>query len=890
MRRSAFRAGVSVSALLTGLLLTGQLAPVPAAAQSASPGTTLQPIVVSAPRESVRPKPVVRQPTAVRAAAARRLRAARAAPVQPAQEPAGATAGPRAAASPPTLSRWSPSTASGGPAFVQKWQLPSPSVASITRREIDDKVNVVDTQDAIKYFPSLWNRKRNDGDTQSVLATRTWGVNSSARTLVYADDLLLTALVGNDNTIGAPRWGLVAPEEIDRIDFLYGPFSAAYPGNSMGGVLQITTRMPEKLELTAKQTESIQTFNLWGTNKSYVTHTTSATMGDRIDNFSWFLSGNLASIRTQPLTYVTTAYNGLFFPGEIPALSKVGGWAGGVGGFANVLGSAGALDKTQVNGKLKLAYDFTPYVRATWQTAFWSNDASTQGESFIGAFGTPQVGAGTAAAGTYLGSAALQSFGSAYYRVQEQMLTNAGSLKSNTGGLFDFELSAANFTYLKSDQVSPFSAAPPFGYTQNGQIQRNGGTYWNLADAKGVWRPEFHGKHEISFGAHADEFHLNSPTYLTSNWTLGMPSAVIARTISQGTTKTQALWLQDAWKFHPAFKFTLGGRWENWSASGGYNQTLGGINALGTSWTQTLANMNASAPIFQPALHHTRFSPKASLQWTPDDLWTVTGSIGMANRFPTVRELYQIQTSAAAPPVSPNPNLRPEVALTEEISIQRKIGLDGNVRLSFFNEEVRDALMSHNTFSQQTWTPVTGVVDNVTRVRNRGVEIAFSKNNFLIDGFELQGSATFVDSRILADLTWSGGQLSSSDMWNGSPVGKNAIYVPKWRWTMVGTYRPNERWAFTVAARWQDRIWSTLSNNDIVHGVYQSFDRFFVVDAKVRYKLNDRAEFAFGVDNVGNCRYFLFHPFPQRTFSLSGKFQLGSKDFDDIGIFRTAQR
>ena len=117
-------------------------------------------------------------------------------------------------------------------------------------------------------MPSLFVRKRNNGDTQAVLQTRTWGIGSSARSLVYADDLLLTALIGNDNNIGAPRWGLVAPEEIERVDFLYGPFSAQYPGNSMGGVLKITTRMPEKLEVSVKDTVSVQDFHLWGTNKS----------------------------------------------------------------------------------------------------------------------------------------------------------------------------------------------------------------------------------------------------------------------------------------------------------------------------------------------------------------------------------------------------------------------------------------------------------------------------------------------------------------------------------------------------------------------------------------------------------------------------------------------
>jgi iron complex outermembrane recepter protein len=872
MFRSLLLRGVCARAVLSGLAVAAFAAPHDASAQNALP-----PVIVTAPLERASPKPVARKPIAIRAAAARRVRAAsRPQPVRvAAPAPAALPAPP--ASRPPILSVWSPTTASGGPAFVQRFQLPNPSVASITKKQIDDKINVIDTQDAIKYFPSLFVRKRNDGDTQAVLATRTWGLNSSARTLVYADDLLLTALIGNDNTIGAPRWGLVAPEEIDRVDFLYGPYSAAYPGNAMGGVLQITTRMPEKLEMTAKQTESIQTFSLWGTSKSYLTNITSATAGDKIGDFSWFAAGNLSSNRTQPLTYVTTGTN-YPWPGMVPALNKIGV-------ITNVLGAAGGLDQIQGNAKLKLAYDLSSTLRATWQTGFWSNDSSTQAQNYIGGFGT-------ATGATALGSSPLQSFGSAYYRVQEQMLTNAASLKSATNGLFDFELSASNFTYLKSDQVSPFSALPPWGYTPNGKVAQLGGTYWNLYDAKGIWRPDFYGKHEVSFGVRADEYHLNNPTWLTANWASGVSTAypIAAASISQGTTRTQALWAQDAWKFHPQFKLTAGGRWENWSATGGYNQSLAGINTLGTGWTTTAANLKSDLPIYQPQLRHQRFSPKGALQWTPDDNWTVTGSIGLANRFPTVRELYNLSVLATATGVTanPNPNLRPEVALTSEIAIERKFGLDGSTRVSFFNENVRDAIFSQNIYVSGSTTPVSANT-NITRVRNRGVEVALRKDNFLIDRFEATASATFVDSRILQDNSWIpgfSGTAANNDTWNWSPVGKNAIYVPKWRWTVVGTYRPDDHWSITAAARWQDRMWSTISNNDVFHGVYGAFDRFVVVDTKIAYKLNDKAEFAFGVDNVGNYKYFLFHPFPQRTFTLSGKVRLGPQGFDEIGIFR----
>ena len=49
-----------------------------------------------------------------------------------------------------------------------------------------------------------------------------------------------------------PRWGLVTPEEIERVDVMYGPFSAAYPGNSVGAVVDYVTRMPTNFEAHAK--------------------------------------------------------------------------------------------------------------------------------------------------------------------------------------------------------------------------------------------------------------------------------------------------------------------------------------------------------------------------------------------------------------------------------------------------------------------------------------------------------------------------------------------------------------------------------------------------------------------------------------------------------------
>jgi iron complex outermembrane receptor protein len=61
----------------------------------------------------------------------------------------------------------------------------------------------------------------------------------------------------------------VSPEEIERIDVLYGPFSAAYPGNSMGAVVDITTGMPKQLEAVVKAQDAFQNYNLYGTSDTY---------------------------------------------------------------------------------------------------------------------------------------------------------------------------------------------------------------------------------------------------------------------------------------------------------------------------------------------------------------------------------------------------------------------------------------------------------------------------------------------------------------------------------------------------------------------------------------------------------------------------------------------
>jgi len=177
--------------------------------------------------------------------------------------------------------------------------------AAVTADTIATTINAVNVEDTVKYLPGLIVRKRHIGDTQAPLATRTSGLGSSARSLIYADGALLSSLIGNNNTLASPRWSLVSPQEIARIDVLYGPYSAAYAGNAIGAVVNITTRLPDRLEGTFTAGTSVQRFDQYDTHETLPTWQLGATLGDRFGPLSLFASITHTTSNGQPLSYVT---------------------------------------------------------------------------------------------------------------------------------------------------------------------------------------------------------------------------------------------------------------------------------------------------------------------------------------------------------------------------------------------------------------------------------------------------------------------------------------------------------------------------------------------------------------------------------------------------------
>lgn len=706
-------------------------------------------------------------------------------------------------------------------------KLTLPASASITSVKIHETVNLVDTEDAVKYLPSLFLRKRNNGDTQATMATRSWGVSSSARSLVFADGVPLTALIANNNTIGAPRWGLVAPEEIDRVDVMYGPFSAAYAGNSMGAVVEITTRLPDKRTGSISVTQSAQRFDLYGTKNTYGTSQGGGTFGDRHGKLALWLSGNFQESRSQPLSYVTAATFPAGTTGGFTETNKLGA-------AANVLGASGLLHTRMINGKVKLAYDIAPTVRAAYTLGFWQNDADAGVDAY-----TQRSGADT-----YAGQA---GFASGTYNLLQQHYSHALSVRSDTRKDWDFEAVGTLYRIDKDVQRSPTTAAAT-GMTLNpaGRVAVLDGSGWSTLDLKGAWhRGGPTAKHTVSFGVHADRYELINPTYNTPDWTTGTVRSSVA-TEGDGKTTTQALWVQDSWQIIPTLKFTVGGRYEKWRAFDGYNA-------------------NGATTVTQPETDASKFSPKAVLNWAATPQFTLTASAAKAYRFATASELFQL-VSTGTTFTSPNPDLKPDDVFSTELRAERRFD-HARVQLALFNDDIHDAIISQFKPLAPGSNTLYSFLSNVDHARARGVELVLGTSGLGIKGLDLTGSVTYLDAKTLAT---SGAASASATA--GSPIGKRLPNIPEWRGSAQATYRPIDRLAFTAAARYSSILYTTLDNADVHTNTYQGFGEWFVADARVSYRLKQHWSASVGADNLTNRKYFLFHPFPQRTLVSNLRF------------------
>ena len=317
---------------------------------------------------------------------------------------------------------------------------------SITAKQIEETINLKDPEDAVKYLPSLFVRKRNDGDNQAVLATRTWGLNSSARTLIYYDDLLVSALIGNNNSGASPHWNLISPEAIARIDFLNGPFCGHLSGqlDRRRAADHLENAGPSRCA-TAKETVSVMPWNQYGTKDTYVTSVRPALSAGNRD-------GAAVMVGQRQL------------PGRLSAAVDLHDqWLDPGGNDRNVSGAeqAGRRRRRRRHRRARhirsrrrrisrLAYDVTPLVQATYSLGDLEQRPDLQSADLSDVDGDRRCRRSAA-------SPASRATNTLW---DQTHMSNAVSLKSDTKGVYDFDLSASSYNYLQDIMLNPYTVTP----------------------------------------------------------------------------------------------------------------------------------------------------------------------------------------------------------------------------------------------------------------------------------------------------------------------------------------------------------------------------------------------------------------------------------------------
>lgn len=707
-------------------------------------------------------------------------------------------------------------------------KLPSSSF-SITTQDLD-RLPMINTQDALNFAPSTHVRKLRVGDTNGGMAGRSFAAGQPQRQLVYVDGLLISNLLASHQV---PRWSMVDPAEIARIDVLYGPFSAIYPGNSIGTTVAITTRVPDAFESSVTLSGYRQQQDNYGYDQDFDGHQASAYLAHRRGR----LWGSVVANQTR------ANHHGSGYAVVAPSTTSNGGTpvSGAVadedikGQPRWVLGNTSLADTSQELVKLRLGYDFVASLELDVTAAWFRSDGDGSADTFL-----------RDEAGERVWSGRVVVDGDSYTvplmgpRATEDTHRQLGlRLRSSreTGWNASLQVSyyevsndltrVSNAAMDASDGVVPGTLGSSIG-------AGDGGTGWDTAELQFTYTPSAERGHVLALGAHQNTYSLQSRSYALSNW--HDEHSKIGETANYfGDTRVRALYVQDAWQFHPDWRLTAGLRYEWFDAWNG---------------SQFFAGANGNEPVVYPDREMTGTSPKLSLSHALNDEWVLKLSLGRGVRFPTVAELYQ-GVRLASEIIQNDPDLQAEEGNSAELSAQR-IWDSSTLRVSLFQDDTDDAIYSQATVVGNSTVTIR---TNIDEVRVRGIETTFSRLDWLWPGVDLQASLTLADPEIVANAV------------DPASVGKQVPGVPKVRASVLTSWR-GEKWSASLGLRHEGRRYMNLDNSDNHPDTYGGSDEFTVADARLGYQVTDSISVQLIGTNLSDEHHYQTHPYAGRTWAL----------------------
>lgn len=714
------------------------------------------------------------------------------------------------------------------------------STASKTARDLEEQ-NVFNPEDAAALLPSTTIRKRYLGDRNANVGGRSFGTLQPGRALVYLDGYLISNFLGR---FDAPRWNMINVEAIERVDALYGPFSAIYPGNSLGTTMVVTERKPKGFEASAGIKYNRQAFDEYGANESFASKQLSARFASRLDTGLWYALGvQHQDSEGHPMGYanaVRGVTSGAFKPVAGTRVSGIQYDRDPQGRDRALFGATGIDHNVQDTINLRLGYDISATQEIEGRVSVWRSDSTVRAATYLrDATGQP-VWSGVVNDGTNSFTLPANAFAPSQRDELHRQLGATWRTRNATG--WNASAMLTQYKMLKDANREASTAQPLAELGGAGTVTRRDGTGWNTLELQSTYTPTAGdwggGRHALVFGLHRNQYQLDNVVNNASDW------RNTETTLNQsyyGTTTITALYGQDAWKLTPDLVLTSGLRFETFEASDGSQYFAGPPVA------------QASFP--RRTLHAT--SPKLSLAWSAADELLLRASYGRGVRFPNVDELFN-GTRTGSSITTSDPHLRPEVANALELAVEKFWG-EHWLRTSYFRDDVKDTILRQ---TDSTVSPTVTRVSNVDRVLTQGIEMVWQARDVGVKGLDVGGSATWTDAVVKANAA------------NPAQVGKQWLRIPKQRYAVQASYRPNAQWLFGAAWRWSGRAYNTELNVDSNPDTYGGVSRVNQLDLKAVWKFARNWEWALGINNVTNQQSWQAHSLPQRSVQTELRYSM----------------
>ncbi|HFC97346.1 MAG TPA: TonB-dependent receptor [Thermosulfurimonas dismutans] len=687
-------------------------------------------------------------------------------------------------------------------------QVPA-AVSVITRRDMEKK-NLQSLDEALEHEAGVFVHRRK-GIMDTVAAVELRGLPRQGRTLVLLDGIPI-----NDGYSNTVRWATLSIDEVKRIEVVRGPFSSLWGGNAMGGVINILTRLPQKLE-----------FTVTGGVGEDVTRRWRLSLGDRVGRLAFLLGYEedrtegypTVPVLKSPRSGTGTLVGG--YPTTDPTGEKLR-W---------VVGDKGDNRGERWNYHLKIGIRVREEgrIRIGFQRGVQRYDYGRPHTYLTDPAGNPAFSGTVNIPGGLAASVSPYDFIS--YAGLGDYQTNIISL--NYQDVFGDLETEFNFGFLRRDGYYTKPYRDGDYYTASGEKNESDSeTYY--FDVKG--NLSLSETHLLTAGFTLRKDWSNVETHRLAFYR-DEDSEGEKLYLSRGRSFNLGLFAQDIWDLRDNLSLYLGLRYDHWWT---YDGKAGAPGAV-----EKYRDRNKGA-----------FSPKAALVWRPDDFTTLRLSIGKAFRPPNLYELYRTWSWYGRVYRS-NPDLDPETAWTIELGGERRFG--GGLRLGFslFGTRVRDFIYRayHTDTGEYLWT-------NSGKGEVLGFESELEWRPF--SGVLFRVNFTRNDTKITDNPA------------RPESEGKRFTEVPPWIWNFELSAEPPfpSGWPeikVSLFGHYLGKVFRYDDNSDKAEGVFGTSEEYFVADLKLSL-LWSHLTFSLSCNNLFDEDYYDYYRAPGRTWFAELKF------------------